>query len=151
MPDPMTPTTEAGRTLLYGIDRLMPEKHDDALAKIIAIEQEARADTAALVEDILEWDRPYVDDSDFREHVLAATKEADADPDCGVTGCPLARGHRGPHIDAPEPMTRTAALDVEDPEPSCCELACYEDPGCACEGCEPLADLLDPEKEVHNA
>ena len=23
-----------------------------------------------------------------------------------------------------------------DTEPSCCELACYEDPGCACPGCE---------------
>lgn len=22
-------------------------------------------------------------------------------------------------------------------EPTCCELACYEDPGCACDGCTP--------------
>lgn len=50
MTDPLTPTTKAGRALLYGMDRLMPEKHDDAVAKIIAIEQEARPDTAALDE-----------------------------------------------------------------------------------------------------
>lgn len=27
-------------------------------------------------------------------------------------------------------------------DPTCCELACYEDPGCACEA-EARADLLD--------
>lgn len=30
------------------------------------------------------------------------------------------------------------------PEVSCCELACYEDPGCACEGCaQPAPDAPD--------
>jgi hypothetical protein len=30
-----------------------------------------------------------------------------------------------------------AALDGEPrAEPSCCELACYEDPGCSCDGCK---------------
>jgi hypothetical protein len=28
-----------------------------------------------------------------------------------------------------------ADVPPTDDEPSCCELACYEDPGCACEGC----------------
>ena len=37
------PTTEAGRALMFGLDRLMPEKHADALAKVAAIEAEARA------------------------------------------------------------------------------------------------------------
>ena len=25
--------------------------------------------------------------------------------------------------------------EVRQVEPSCCELACYEDPGCGCDGC----------------
>lgn len=31
-----------------------------------------------------------------------------------------------------------SALDADDGYPECCELACYEDPGCVCRGC--LAD-----------
>ena len=32
--------------------------------------------------------------------------------------------------------------------PSCCELACYEDPGCTCDGCQPPAPAegLDVER-----
>ena len=25
---------------------------------------------------------------------------------------------------------------MTDTDPTCCELACYEDPGCCCDGCE---------------
>jgi hypothetical protein len=31
--------------------------------------------------------------------------------------------------------------------PSCCELACYEDPGCRCDGCAPTPD---PEEDDHD-
>ena len=36
----------------------------------------------------------------------------------------------------------------EDAAPTCCELACYEDPGCACDGCrsEDAAPQPDPER-----
>jgi hypothetical protein len=29
--------------------------------------------------------------------------------------------------------------------PTCCELACYEDPGCTCDGCHPDPAPLDVE------
>jgi hypothetical protein len=32
-------------------------------------------------------------------------------------------------------------------DPTCCDLACYEDPGCACAGCKPTpAPALDVER-----
>ena len=36
----------------------------------------------------------------------------------------------------------TVVPDAARPEPdlTCCEYACYEDPGCACEGCRPSPD-----------
>jgi len=32
--------------------------------------------------------------------------------------------------------------DTRPPEPSCCDYACYEDPGCACDGCANNADAM---------
>jgi len=32
------------------------------------------------------------------------------------------------------------------PTPTCCELACYEDPGCTCDGCHPDPAPLDVER-----
>lgn len=29
-------------------------------------------------------------------------------------------------------------------DPTCCELACYEDPGCACDGCQPVPRMTQP-------
>jgi len=31
--------------------------------------------------------------------------------------------------------------------PTCCELACYEDPGCTCDGCHPDPAPLDVKRE----
>ena len=35
---------------------------------------------------------------------------------------------------------------MTDRTPTCCELACYEDPGCTCDGCHPDPAPLDVER-----
>lgn len=53
---------------------------------------------------------------------------------------PSCRVHNPPELGTYTYTTTTLNRDpLRSPgtdEPSCCEYACYEDPGCACDGCE---------------
>jgi hypothetical protein len=64
-------------------------------------------------------------------------EEAQAFREAYTSGPGISGGHVGDsgHARSAVIVDALAALRSEDAAPTCCELACYEDPGCTCDGC----------------